>query len=338
MGSSRLTLGVALVAVAVTSACGRSASAIGSGIPVQSSRLIRAPKGAVFEGPIWLARSHRLVVTLIPPGKGTDAAYDHLYALKLRGGGLRRLRLPPQSGCKLTSQSTAVALSDGKVAYLQECWGQEIPHNAKYLRTYDPATGRVGYLRPYSLVVSAGVFAASRSGQVVINDGRGLSERLLRLTPARAEPIALPFTRVGYPSWSPDGQTLALDAVPSSEHAVGVARLDLHRNLYLLDRHAHVRRRLLDGLINISLAAWSPDSRWLAFAAQPAHHAAGLYLANASTGTMHLVAKGDFGSTTWIDGQHLAASFGVTSDLPGGHGDAGVEILTLPIRRLDHSR
>jgi len=334
--SSQVTLGVVLAAVAITSSCGSETSALGNEIKVRSSYLIRAPSGAVFDGPIWLGARHRVVVTLTPPGKGTDAAYDHLYSLKLTGGELTRLRLPQQRGCKLTSQSGAVALPDGRVGYLQECWGQEIPHNAKYLRTYDQATGRIGYLRPYPLVVSAGRFAVSRSGQVVINDGRGLSERLLRLTPTRAEPIALPFTRVGYPSWSPNGRWLALDAVPNTEHAEGVARLDLGRNLYLLDRHGRVRRRLLHDLVDAGPAGWSPDGRWLALALQPAHRDPGLYLVNVATGTMHLLMKGDVGGAAWIGAYQIVAAVGVFSDLPGGHGPAGLERIRL-MGQLDHT-
>jgi hypothetical protein len=185
-----------------------------------STHLIPAPPGVVLDGPVWLSAAHRLVVTITPPGKGTDAAYDHLYTLKLNGSSLTRLRLPAQPGCRLTSQSTAVALAGGQLAYLQECWGQEIPHRAKFIRTYDPRTAHIGYLRPYPVPVGAGYFALSPDLQrAVINNGRGLYERLLWLRRASLEPVALPFSRVGYPSWSPNGWTIALDAVPAGSKA-----------------------------------------------------------------------------------------------------------------------
>lgn len=318
------------VAAFVMTGCGGSATGFGSPMHVVSSHFIAAPRGAVFQTPVWLRGAQRLVVMLIPPGKGTDAAYDHLVSLRLDGSGVKRLPLPRQPGCKLTSQGGPDAVSGTKLAYVQECWGQEIPHNAKYVRTYDLGSGHVGYLRPYSLVVSAGRVAVGRSGEVVVNDGRGLSERLLRLGPSGARPLALPFIRVGYPSWSPDGRELALDAIPKTEHAEGLGRLDLPWSLYLLDRGGRVRRRLLSGLSFASRAAWSPDGRWIAVALQPAHQPRGLYLVDVSERTAHLVSHGDFGGVTWIGSRKLAAAIGVSSDLPGGHGRAGLELITLP--------
>lgn len=214
---------VAVVAVAITSACGGGAPRRVTAVAPVTTHALPSPKGVVVQSPVWVPRAQRVVLMLIPRGKGTDGAYDHLYSLRLDGAGLKRLPLPEQHGCKLTSQSAPVALAGGRIEYLQECWGQEFPHNAKYLRTFDFASARTGYLRRYSLVVSANVFAVGPSGDAVINDGRGLSERLLRLTPDRAVPVELPFLRVGRPSWSPDGKAIALDAVPSSEHASGTS-------------------------------------------------------------------------------------------------------------------
>lgn len=320
-------------AVCVMAGCGRgSAAGFGSAVHVVSSRFVAAPHGAVFETPVWLSGPQRLVVMLIPPGKRTNVAYWHLFSLRLDGGGLKRLPLPRQPGCKLTSHEGPDAYSAAKLAYIQECWGQEIPHKAKYARTYDLATGHVGYLRRYALVVSAGRLAVSRFGEVIVNDGRGLSERLLRLGRSAASPLALPFIRVGYPSWSTDGRELALDAIPKTEHAEGLGRLDLPWSLYLLDRRGRVRRRLLSGLSNASRAAWSPDGRWLAVTLQPVDKLMGLYLIDVSRRTAHLVAHGDFGGVTWIGSHRLVAAIGVSSDLPGGHGRAGLKLITLPRR------
>jgi hypothetical protein len=293
--------------------------------------LVSAPRGVVFDDVVWLPKAQRLVVVLIPPGKGTDAAYDHLYSMSLAGSSRRRLPLPSEKGCKLTSQEAPIALPDGRIGYLQECWGHEIPHNAKFLRTYDLALGRVGYLRRYALPVSAGYSAVNGSGVAVINDGRGLSERLLQLRGKHAVPLALPFTRAGYPSWSPSGRRLALDAVPKSEHATGIARLDLHRNLYLLDSIWHVQRLLVRDLVDAGLSSWSPNGRWLALRLQPAHGDAGLYLVNVASGSLHLVQKGDFGNATWVTNRELIATVGVSSDLPGGgKGPVGIERILLP--------
>jgi len=283
---------------------------------------------------VWLSSAHRLVVTYTPPGKGTDAAYDQLYSLKLDGSGLKRLRLPAQRGCRLTSHSTGVALADGRLGYLQECWGQEIPHRAKFVRTYNPRTTRVAYLRPYPVPVSAGYFAASPDlRQGVINDGRSLYEQLLWLGRPSLAPLRLPFTRVGYPSWSPDGRWIALDAVPGGIRASGAARENLRRNLYLVDRNGQVRRSLVRNLVNAGLSAWSPNGRWLAVALQPAHGDTGLYLVNIATGTPHLLLKGEgFGNATWINDRVLVVSVGVFSNLLVGRGPTGLERIRLPQR------
>jgi hypothetical protein len=98
------------------------------------------------------------------------------------------------------------------------------------VRTFDPSTKRVGYFRRYPVPVSAGYFSvAPNLASAVLNDGRGLYERLLWLRRKKAVPARLPFTRVGYPSWSRDGRWIAVDAVPSDQDAHGVAREGLHR-------------------------------------------------------------------------------------------------------------
>ena len=146
-------------------------------------------------------------------------------------------------------------------------------------------------------------------------------------------PLRLPFTRVGYPSWSPDGRWIALDAVPGGIRASGAARENLRRNLYLVDRNGQVRRSLVRNLVNAGLSAWSPNGRWLAVALQPAHGDTGLYLVNIATGTPHLLLKGEgFGNATWINDRVLVVSVGVFSNLLVGRGPTGLERIRLPQR------
>jgi WD40-like Beta Propeller Repeat len=330
-----LLLIASLASVAV--ACGGTARGAHSGdISPLSVRLIRPPSGAAYDTPVWLPSVKRLIVTLIPPGEATDAAYNHLYSLALGGGAPLRLPLPAQRGCRLTSQDVGVALSNDTLAYLQQCWGQEIPRRAMWLRVYDPRTRHVGYLRPYPLPVTVAYFAIRPDGsRGVINDGRGLYERLQWLGSRALRPLSLPFTRVGYPAWSPDGKWIALDAVPSSEAKTGgVAREDLHRNLYLLDRTGRVARVLVRNLTAVGLSSWSPDSRWLAVHLAPNSEPEGLYLIDVATGKLHLVKSGnDFGSATWIGMRELVASVGVFARLHGGHEDVGLYCIRLPVLR-----
>jgi hypothetical protein len=333
--SRRLGIVLLALAISVAAACGSNAQGAHSGgIAPVSVRLIHAPARAAYDTPVWLPSVRRLAVTLIPPGKATDAAYNHLYSLGLDGTRPVRLPLPSQSGCRLTSQDVGVRLGDGSLAYLQQCWGQEIPRRAMWLREYDPRTRHVGYVRPYPLPITVRYYAMSPDGKRgVINDGHGLYEQLDWLGARRLQPLRLPFTRVGYPAWSPDGRWIALDAVPdSAAKTSGVAREDLRRNLYLLDRSGHVSRVLVRDVAAVGLSSWSPDGRWLAVALAPAGKPAGIYLVDTATGSLHLLVRGDeFGSSTWIGGRELVASVGVFAQLHGGGGDVGLERIRLPV-------
>ena len=111
---SRRLLLLPFAAAAVSAACGGGTGGATNGIAPLSTHLIRAPKGVVLDSPVWLSSAHRLVVTYTPPGKGTDAAYDHLYALKLSGSDLMRLPLPARLqpvAVPVSPRSTRLALA-----------------------------------------------------------------------------------------------------------------------------------------------------------------------------------------------------------------------------------
>src|SRR5207248_1643407 len=128
-------------------------------------------------------------------------------------------------------------LRDGRLAYVQRCWvslspTRRIPEERANLMVYDPRTGDTGHLVPYYLPVNANFFDYAPDAQRgVINDGNGLHESLYWLLPDRLERLTLPLERAGYPSWSPDGQWIAVDGAPDqTKTRAGVARLDLPRN------------------------------------------------------------------------------------------------------------
>jgi Tol biopolymer transport system component len=221
-------------------------------------------------------------------------------------------------------------LPGGELGYSEKCWGTQAARRAVRLRSYDPRTGRISPIVPYALPFAWNFFAVAPGGRVVINDGRGLEQSLWLLAPAGPRRIALPFDAVGYPRWSPDGRSLALDALPKGR-ATGIDRLDAPRNLYLLDADGAVDRVLVEDARQVGPTAWSPDGRWLALAMRPAGEPYGLYLVDAEAGGVHLVLEHDhLGGVTWASARELVAAVGVFFRIEDGDGDVGLYRVRLP--------
>jgi hypothetical protein len=276
--------------------------------------LIRGPRGGIIDIPVRLSFAERVVVTYVPPGGDPTPAWrNHLYWFDLEQRQLEQLPLPARRDCRATSHDSARALPDGRVAYLEECWGQDVPRDAKRLRAYDPRTGEVSDLRPYALPVGSSHYAFDPTGRrAIINDGNGLYERLHWLGGARLVALDLEFERAGYPAWSHDGRSIAVDAVPPRAKASGVSRADLPRDLYLLGRDGSIRRKLLRDLSSVGASSWSPDNRWLALPLDPRDGPAGLYLVDTASGVLRLLRTGeDFGGSVWLDRRTLLVATGL---------------------------
>jgi WD40-like Beta Propeller Repeat len=319
------------VLAATAAACAETSSKPRPLVGREDVRLIRAPAGAEYDTPVWVPALRRLVVKFSPAGRTDDAAFNSLYVITLDGRDAHRLDLPKRAGCRFTSSDVPTLLPGGAVGYLQTCWGSDDAGHAVRPERYDPRTRRVTRLRPYDLKFSMTFFSVSR-GLGVINDGNSLHERLWWLGPHHLAPTPETFARAGYPSWSPDGHRLALDAVPE-DAAEGEAPLEAARDLYLLGRDGRIAATLVRAAHDVGPAAWSPDGRWLALAMRPADGPYGLYLVNAHTRARRFVVeRARLGGVTWISPRRLAVAVGVFSHVTGEGGPAGLLLVLLPFR------
>ena len=182
-----------IAAGTVASACGTKRGEQGRAererplIDDKDVRRIPAPRGSFFDDPTWVPARRQLVVTVL----SRQASELHLYTVSIRGGPLRRLPLSGQRGCTRTTEQYGSNLPDGTLGFVQYCLGAA-PENAVTLRAYDWRTGKVRRLVRYHLPYFVGRYSFDpQMRRGVINDGRGLSERLQWLRPARLEPFDL---------------------------------------------------------------------------------------------------------------------------------------------------
>jgi dipeptidyl aminopeptidase/acylaminoacyl peptidase len=119
---------------------------------------------------------------------------------------------------------------------------------------------------------------------------------------------------------------IAVDAVPAGNDAEGLERLDLPRNLYLLDDDGEIKTTLLRNLPSAGASSWSPDSRRLALPIDPEDGPRGLYLVDTATGDVSLVLEGDeLGASVWLpDGRTLVVATGIFSQLDESDNDVGL--------------
>lgn len=323
----------ALIAGALGGAVGCRA-AEPAGIDVVQVRFIAAPAGGAFSSAAWAARGSQLIVNFRPRSESNRDW--QLVGLPLDGSDLRPLPLPDDGDCRFTSRHFPRALPDGRVGYLQQCWQSPTRSDDERwsLMAFDPGTGRAARLLPYFLPINAGAFTFAPDLQRgLVNDGVGLAERLHWLLPNRIEPLPLPLARVGSPTWSPDGRSVAVFGVPDAGGARGADRLLLPRTLYLLDPATAALRKLVDGFNGGGPPEWSPDGRWLLMTVEMRDGRKELWLIEVATAKRYrLRVGGDLGSPAWLpDGRTVVVPVGALSQyVPSTPGPVGLQILELP--------
>lgn len=302
------------------------------------ARFIPAPADAEFVQVAWPPETPGPVVWL-QHDAGPQAfgpVDDPLYVLNPDTGALAPLPLPNDPTCKGTGHHVPRMLPDGRLGYIQFCFGHASPQHVKKLMAYDFTKRIAAPLEPYFLDFGAKDYDFRPDMRVgIINDGNGLYERLDWLLPDRQVDIGLPFARSGQPSWSPDGTFIAVDAAPNDLGRTGQDRGTLPRNLYLLTSDGKVSRVLLNNIGELLGAPlWSPDSRWLIASINFPDGETGLWLINVQTAKVfHLFAGEDLSSPVWSpDHQSIAAPIGVAFP---GDASPKIGIYILHVGNLD---
>jgi hypothetical protein len=323
-----------LIAVACVAAGGGFA---GAAIAAQSRgheassavRFFPAPDGYVLASAAWLPSAHRVVVTAIPDST-VGFQSSRLLATAPGSREWQRLSVPAERNCASTSQSFPEPLPDGRLAFLQHCWGnaERLPDRAVSLRAYDFATGGTSRLVPYYLPFTTSGFSFGRTVRSgILNNGLGLEERLFWIRPRRLVRLRIPLLRAGLPSWSRRTNRIVFDGVPRQPVPDVLARADLARDVYVLDPRTGRLRELVRGALMAGPASWSPDGRSVAMALQPRRAPEGLYLVDVATGRTHLLVRGAaYGATAWISDSEVVATVGGRLTPPAKRGLVVVRI------------
>jgi hypothetical protein len=333
LGETVLVPGGIVVAIAMAVVCmvcsapqaRVESSRLANGIRPLSVKLIRAPRGVVFDQPAFLRSIGKVVFVRYP--SGTRAA--SLDTVDLRKRTPRLLALPATRGCRSVSRTTPVALPDSKLGYLATCLGNpaRLPYHAVTLHEYDPRTARSTRLLPYYLPLRSGLYTFGRGMKRGLIDG---GDGLRRIGRHRLVPARTGVPAAAYPAWSPNGNSLALVSGVRDGPYLGP------QAIYVVDRKSGKKRRLVSGLKSCGPVAWSPNGRWLVGSIEPKGASAGLWLIDSASGKLALVLKSDdFGSATWLpDGRTIVVGVGIYSNIPGTNispgAPVGLDVVRLP--------
>jgi hypothetical protein len=297
-----LLAGVALAALALVFAAKSVVQRVNDHGPVVqpiSVRVVPVPPGWVVLSAIWSSAMDGFV--LLAQSDPSDDDFG-VFTMRRDGTDLQSLPLPPAPNCARTEYGNVLELWDGRIAYRENCFVKN-----DRLMAYDPRTGTVAPLRPYS-VYPAGSFTFSPDlEQGIVMQDLPLRETFYWLRADYADPLRLPIERAGSAWWSPDGRWVAVEAAPQDQGTlVGVQRLDLLWTLYLLDPTTTELRPLVGGLHNGVSSTWSPDGKWLAAAFDRDGTGRHLSLIHVASGRMFPVAVDGVVAAVWLpDGRTL---------------------------------
>ena len=132
------------------------------------------------------------------------------------------------------------------------------------------------------------MFDLSPDGQRGIVDyGNRLFENLDWLEPTEAKPVPVNLAVAEWPSWSPDGQSIALVGALSDDGRKGIDRLDIPKDIYLMQPDNLRLRLLVSKVTEARTPRWSPDSRWLLVPMRFDQARLGLWLVDTNGGNIY---------------------------------------------------
>jgi hypothetical protein len=279
-----------------------------------------------------------------------DDTLARLGTVDLASGEIDELPLPANQGCRRQQTQEPTLLPDGRLGLLYVCEQDDVGHNAS-IQAFELQSQRFERLFGLeSIWISNGPFTVSPDLQwAVIAHGGLICEGLSRFS--RSGPDPLPVTisdegrsfrldtpvdgagkcadtgRAHFPTWSPDGRTIAFFGSPASIGRSGQGRLDADWNLYLLDATDLSPRRGLRGVYNARALRWSPDGTRLAFAGEIGSRK-GTWTVRPVDNVPHLISSTDLDWLAWSpDGTQMVGAKSYVS----AAGDLSARLFVIPV-------
>jgi hypothetical protein len=261
---------------------------------------------------------------------------ERLFRLRPDGSGLQELPIPEDPACILIRHYSPISMGDGRVAFLRWCSVEVGPPELLLLMAFDPGSGETSELmsRPLEGFGSGVITWNTVKDRGMIGGVIAPCMTIAWLTPQGMEPAAITVSdgdrswrldeylrrggggdcdglgNAGWPTWSPDGETIAFFASPQAMGAsdVFLSRLDAAWNLYVMDPDDQLPTRILEDLVDARGLEWSPDGKWLTFVRKIGGRDGGWLFAPTSGRLVQMSAEQVFPLAWSPDGQRILAA------------------------------
>jgi WD40 repeat protein len=310
-----------VTACLVGAACAQSSPTPSFNDVLAPTRTLAVPTGDVT-GLTWLPDGH-LVVTSLPAEAGPQGRLEWT---TIDGSPMEVLPIPIDPACRLTSQIRPATTGSGTLAFVDECYGQDITQFSATVETWDSTSGTSSSIGP----VPQGVGTVASRTATYVDAGDGICARLLSVGPTGTtapavsvsngtsrfrldDPAAAgdctPTGNAKSPTLDPSDR-LAFFASPAAVGVSGDARLDAPWGIYTVAGSSTAATLLLDDVGHARDLAWSPDGKRLAFGGEIKRAGDGVWLFTPGTGSLERVSKVAAGFLAWSpDGRELGAMY-----------------------------
>jgi WD40 repeat protein len=232
---------------------------------------------------------------------------------------LRYLDLEQDSNCSLSTQyQDPTQLPDGRLGLLKWCATENVFTNSKYMVAYDWETGQLEQIvqKPLKHFNNSGCFSWNPDMTMGIQAvDNGLVGTLNWLTRVGPEPVNITLRdgnrvwdlandfeengrreggRISCPSWSPNGDKIAVFVSFDAMGREGMARLNLPFQLMLLSPETGESEAVVSFMYSPISIQWSPDGRNIAFVGNLANEERGIWVYDVETRSLFLIAMGGY--------------------------------------------
>jgi hypothetical protein len=274
---------VAAAGLPILAAAGCGGQPVGSSESAPA-RTIDAPT-ARYADASWLPDG-RIVVT-VGPGEQV-APRRPLRLLSSTGEDLGEL-VPGRDvgGCRQVVDDAPTVLPDGRLGFRGTCEPEDVAGDSRIRLLAWDLEGEPEVLLETREAVGAFSFAPGlRDGLFSVDSSICAGIGVIRDAGIAPLDLALPGERWSLgaaldpgsdceregrargPEHSADGRSIAFAASPASAGVAGQARLDEPRDLYVMDAEERRPRAVVEDVVGMSGPRFSPDGRWIVFAAR----------------------------------------------------------------------